>query len=174
MRHQSRRAWAVRPYRHPPATQRCLTRPSSSEGEMGDAARRRDRLHVVLLLKRLQTVPQPDAAAEQDRDLHDMQMVDEPGGEELAQHRRAPTDADVLTVCRLLSSGECIHQRDIEEMERRTAVHLQRRPRAMGQHVRRRVERRVLSPPSPPPPGGPPTPGGEISRPPYLPPRGLL
>ena len=42
-------------------------------------------------------------------DLHDMQMVDEPGVEELAQHRRAPTDADVLTVCRLPSNGECIH-----------------------------------------------------------------
>src|ERR671917_1085588 len=124
MRQQSRRAWAVRPHRPPPATQRCLTRPSSGEGEMGYAARRRHHLHIVLLLQRLQTVPQLYAAAEQDRDLHDMQMVDEPGGEELAQHRRAPTDADVLTVCRLPSYGECIHQRDIEEMERRTAVHL--------------------------------------------------
>src|SRR6185369_11395124 len=123
---------------------------SSGEGEMGNAARRRYCLHVVLLLQRLQTVPQPDAAAEHDWDLHDMQMVDEPGGQELAQHRRAPTDADVLTVCRFPSNGECISRLGVDEMERRTAVHLQWRTRAMGQHVHRRVERRVWSPPSAP------------------------
>lgn len=99
---------------------------------MGDAARRRHRLHVVLLPEPLQTIPEPDAAADQDRDKHDTQVVDEPGGEELAEHRRAPADTDVLTVCRLPHNGECVHQSDVEEMERRTAVDLQRRPRAMG------------------------------------------
>src|SRR5215218_6172733 len=143
MRHPSRRAWAVRPHRHPPATQRYLTRPSAGEGEMGDAARRRHRLYVVLLLQRLQTVPQPDAATEQDRELHDMQMVDEPGREELTYHRRAPTDADVLTVCRLPSHGECIHQRAIEEMERRSAFHLHRTPLAMRHHVPLYVKLRI-------------------------------
>ena len=60
-----------------------------------------DHLHVVLLLQRLQAVPQPNTAAEQDRYLHDVQVVDEAGGEERAHHGRAPADADVLT-------GRCV------------------------------------------------------------------
>ena len=79
-----------------------------------------------------------------------MQMIDEPGGEELAQHCDTATDADVLALRRCSSNGECINRRHIEEMERRTAVHLERWPRAMGQHVRRRTERRIRSPPPAP------------------------
>ena len=67
---------------------------SAGEGEMDDAAGRH-RLDGVVLLQRLQTVPQPDTAAEQDRDLHDVQVVDEAGGQEVADHGRAPADADV-------------------------------------------------------------------------------
>ena len=124
--------------------------PSPGEGEMGDAAGRRDRLHLVLLLQRLQPVPQPHTATEQDRDRHDVQMVDEPGGEELAEHRRATPDADVLARSGLPSGVECVCRRGVEEVERRAALHLQRRPRAMGQNERRGVERRILSPPSAP------------------------
>src|SRR5918995_664648 len=82
---------------------------------MSDAAGRRDRLDVVLLLQRLQPVPQPDPATEDDRDLHDVQVVDEPGGEELTQHRRATPDADVLARAHdlradavLVALGECV------------------------------------------------------------------
>jgi hypothetical protein len=117
---------------------------------VGDAAGRRDRLDVVLLLQRLQPVPQPDPAPEDDRDLHDVQVVDEPGGEELAQHRRATPDADVLARGGLPGDLERVRRRRLQEVERRTAVHLQRRPRAMGQDVRRRVERRVVPPPPAP------------------------
>src|ERR1044071_3690091 len=49
-------------------------RRSAGEREVGDAARRRDRLHVVLLLEPLQPVPQANTAAEKDRHLHDVQM----------------------------------------------------------------------------------------------------
>ena len=79
-----------------------------------------------------------------------MQVVDEPGGEELTQHRRAASDADVLTRGRLPSGVECLRRRGVEEVERRTAVHLQWRARAMGQDVRWRVERRIVAPPSAP------------------------
>src|SRR6185437_1204987 len=106
--------------------------------------------HVVLLLQMFKTVPEPNAAAEQDRDLHDVQMVDEPGGEELADHRRATADADVLAARSLPSNGQGIRGRGVEEVERRAAVHLERRPWAMGEHVRRGVERRIRPPPSAP------------------------
>ena len=45
---------------------------------------------------------------------------------------------------------ECIRWRGVEEVERRTALHLQRRARTVGQDVRRRVERRVVTPPPAP------------------------
>jgi hypothetical protein len=77
-------------------------------------------------------------------------VVDEPGGEELAEHRRATPDTDVLAGGGLPSGVECVCRRGVEEVERRTALHLQRRPRVMGQDVRRGVERRIVSPPPAP------------------------
>ena len=98
----------------------------------------------------LQAVPQPNTAAEQDRHQHDVQVVDETGGEERAHHGRAPADADVLTGGRVPRHLECIRRRGVEEVERRTTLHLQRRARTVGQDVRRRVERRVVAPPPAP------------------------
>ena len=43
---------------------------------MRDAAGGRDHLDVVLLLEPLQAVPQPDTAAEHDRNDHDVEVVD--------------------------------------------------------------------------------------------------
>ena len=117
---------------------------------MGDATGRRDCLHVVLLLQRLQAVPQPNTAAEQDWHLHDVEVVDETGGDERAHHGRPAADADVLTGGCVPRHLECIRRRGVEEVERRTTLHLQRRPRTVGQDVRRRVERRVVAPPAAP------------------------
>ena len=47
------------------------------EAQVRSAARRRDHLDLVLLLQPLQTVPQPDPATEEDRDLHDVQVVED-------------------------------------------------------------------------------------------------
>src|SRR5579875_612819 len=145
--HRLRRISQARP---PAAARMRLARASPGEGEVGDAAGGRHRLHAVLLLQRLQAIPQPDTAAEEDRDLDDMQVVDEPGGEELTQRRRAAPDVDVLAGGRLASGVERLRRRGVEEVERCTAVHLQRWARAMGQDVRWRVERRIVTPPSAP------------------------
>src|SRR5580700_12287218 len=95
---------------------------SSGEREVGDAVGCRDSLHVVLLLQRLQAVPQPNTAAEKDRHLHDVQVVDETGGDERAHHGRAPTNADVLTGSCVPRHLECIRWRGVEEVERRTTL----------------------------------------------------
>ena len=65
---------------------------------MCDAARRGGGLDLVILLEALQAVPEAYASTEQDRDDHGVHVVDEPGGEELADRGGASADADVLAV----------------------------------------------------------------------------
>jgi hypothetical protein len=65
---------------------------------VGDAAGGGDRLDVVGVLEGLQAVPDADAAAEHDRDLDEMHVVDEPGGEEVAYDGGAAADPDVLAI----------------------------------------------------------------------------
>src|SRR6185437_10093238 len=76
------------------------------ERQMGDARGRRDRLDVVCLLQRLQAVPEPDTAAEDDRDLYQVHVVDQPLREEVAYHGGAAAEAHVLAVGRLASLVE--------------------------------------------------------------------
>ena len=64
---------------------------------MRDSEGRGRGLNVVALLATLQSVPEPRAAAEQDRDDHDMHVVDEPGGKELADYGGSSADAQHLT-----------------------------------------------------------------------------
>src|SRR3954447_1237926 len=61
------------------------------EREVGDAAGRGDRLDVVGILEGLHAVPDADAAAEHDRDLDEMHVVDEPSGEEVATPQTTTT-----------------------------------------------------------------------------------
>ena len=56
---------------------------------------------VEPLLQALEPVPEPLAAAEHDRDDDDVQVVDQVGGEELADRRRAAADPDVEAARRL-------------------------------------------------------------------------
>jgi hypothetical protein len=56
---------------------------------------------MVVLLEALQSIPKPDASAEQDGDQHDVHVVDEPGSKELADHGGAAADAYVLALCGL-------------------------------------------------------------------------
>ena len=65
---------------------------------MGDSAGRRNGLDVVVLLEAFQSVPQAYASAEQDRDDHEVHVVDEPGSEEVAEHGGTTADAHVLAV----------------------------------------------------------------------------
>ena len=115
-------------------------------GGVGPVAGRGGGLDLVVLLEALQSVPEPHAPAEQDRDHHDVQVVDEPGGEEVADHRGASADAHVLAVRGLAGRLERLGRRRVEEVERRAALHLDRRARVMGEDEDRCVERRVGTP----------------------------
>ena len=44
----------------------------------------------------LESVPEAHSTAEQDRDHHDMHVVDQPGGKEVADHRGASAESYVL------------------------------------------------------------------------------
>src|SRR5436190_11093121 len=102
------------------------------EGEVDDAAGRGDRLDLVALLEGLQAVPDADAAAEHDRDLDQMHVVDEPGGEEFAYDGGAAADPDVLAMGCSASDLKRLGRRGVEEVERGAALHLDRGPRAVS------------------------------------------
>src|SRR6476469_2354061 len=70
-------------------------RRSAREGQVRDPARGDLRRHGVAVLDAAQVVPQPDAAAEQDRDDGYVEPFDEALLEELADHRRASADPHV-------------------------------------------------------------------------------
>src|SRR5829696_3381701 len=118
------------------------------EGEMGHATWRRGGFDRVVLLDALQSVPQADPSAEHDRHHDDMQVVDEAGGHELANHRRSATDPDVEAVRSLASLLERLGGRRVDEVEGRPAVHLDRRTVVVREHEDGRVERWVGTPPS--------------------------
>src|SRR3954470_15857896 len=116
---------------------------------MRDAAGRGGGLDLVVLLDALEYVPEADATAEHDRGDHDVRVVDEPGGEEAANHGDAPADAHVLTTRGLAGRRERLGRRRVEEVERRAAVHLDRRARVMSEDEGRGVGRGVWGPPPP-------------------------
>src|SRR4029450_4100093 len=104
------------------------------------------------------------ASAEQDWDHHDVHVVDEPGSKEVADHGRTSADTDVLAVRGLAGRLERLGRRSVDEVERRAALHLDRRARVMGEDEDRCVERRVGPPPALPlrvrvPAGGARAPG---------------
>src|SRR5215216_5770615 len=115
---------------------------------MRDSAGRGDGLDPVVLLEALQSVPEAYASAEQERDHHDVHMVNEPGSKEVADHGGTPADAYVLAVRSLAGRLECLGRRSVDEVERRAAIHLDRRARVMGEDEGRCVERRVGTPPA--------------------------
>src|SRR5215469_11090111 len=113
---------------------------------MGDAGGRRDRLDVVCLLQRLQAVPEPDTAAEHDRDLYQVHVVDQPFGEEVAYHGGPAAETHVLASGRLAGPVKRLGGWGVQEVERGAALHLDRWPRPVGEHEDRRMERRVGAP----------------------------
>lgn len=79
------------------------TRLVAYQGEMGDAAWRADRLHIETVLEPLQSVPQAPASPEDEGHDRDVQVVDQVGGQKLANGRWAAADADVQATGGLLS-----------------------------------------------------------------------
>ena len=94
----------------------------TGERHVGHSARRGGRLDLIVLLGALQSVPEAYASAEQDRDDHDVQVVDEPGSEELADRRRASADAYVLVAGGLAGGLERFGRRGVEEVEGRATL----------------------------------------------------
>src|SRR3954451_3552632 len=113
---------------------------------MRDSAGRGGGFDLIVLLEALQSVPEAYASAEQDRDHHRVQVVDEPGGKEVADHGGAAADAHVLAVGGLAGGLERLGGRSVEEVKRRAALHLDRRARVMGEDEDRCVKRRVGTP----------------------------
>src|ERR687895_810163 len=135
---------------------------------MRDPAGRRGGFDLVVRLKALESVPEAYASAEQDRDHDDVHVVDEPRSNEVPDHSGASADAYVLTVRSIAGGLERLRGRNVDEVERRAALHLDRWPRVMGENEDRRVERRVGNPPTLPVRIILPTPRGRHSPPPDL------
>src|SRR4029079_15645393 len=91
------------------------------EDHVRDSAWRRAGLDLIVLLATFQAVPQVIPAAEDDRDHRDVQLVDEPLGDELADDRDATTDADIQTAGSLAGRLERLGRRRADEGERRAA-----------------------------------------------------
>src|ERR671922_295234 len=70
----------------------------TGERHMRDSGGRGGGLDLVVLLEALQPVPEAYASAEQNRDHHQVRVVDEPGGKEVADHGGTPAEAYVLAV----------------------------------------------------------------------------
>src|SRR3954451_4434910 len=116
------------------------------ERHVRDSAGRGGGLDLVVLLEALQSVPEAYASAEQDRDHHRVHVVDEPGRKEVADHGGTAADAYVLAVRGVAGCLERLGGRSVEEVERRAALHLDRRARVVGQDEDGCVERRVGTP----------------------------
>src|SRR3954469_11556005 len=100
---------------------------------MRDSAGRGGGLDLVVPLEALQSVPEAHSPAEQDRDQHDVHVVDQTGSKELADHGGTSADAYALAVRGLSGLLERLGGRRVEEVERRAALHLDRRARVMGE-----------------------------------------
>ena len=70
---------------------------------MGNSPRRANRLHLEAVLEPFQAVPEPLASPEHYGDEHDVHVVDQVGGQKMADGRGATADADVQTPGGLLS-----------------------------------------------------------------------
>src|SRR5215218_10310884 len=113
---------------------------------MRDSAGRGGGFDLVVLLETLQSVPEAYASTEQDRDHHRVHVVDEPGGKEVADHGGTSAEAYVLAARSLAGRLERLGRRSVDEVERRAALHFDRRARVMGEDEDRCVERRVGTP----------------------------
>ncbi len=70
-----------------------LSRPA--EGDVGDPAGAVHGLNLKAVFERLQPIPEPLPAAQHDGHHDDVHVVDQVGGQELADSGRAAADADV-------------------------------------------------------------------------------
>ena len=96
---------------------------------------RRCRFDVKASFKSFEPIPEPFAPAQDDRHEDDMHVVDQIGLEELPNSADAATDPDVEVTGQgagLLERGDGV---GVNEMEGRSALHLEYRPRIAGAFV---------------------------------------
>ena len=113
---------------------------------MGDAAGRGRRLHVESTLELLLVVPQTFATPEEYRHDRDVHVVDQIGGKELADSRRATANSHVQSGGSLPGGFQCFGWFRIEEMERCAPFQLDRRSRVMGEYEDGGLKDRVVAP----------------------------
>src|ERR1700742_607480 len=75
-------------------------------------------------------------------------MVDQVGGEELADDGRAAADADVEAAGCVRGGRERLRWAGVDEVEGRAPLHLDRGPRGVGEHEDGGTEGRPLAPPA--------------------------
>src|SRR6516165_12144589 len=78
-----------------PAALPCWRPLPAAEGEVGDAAGAGHGLDLETVFERLQPVPEPFPAAQHDGHHDDVRVVDQAGGQEVADGGRAAADADI-------------------------------------------------------------------------------
>src|SRR5438445_7096698 len=83
-------------------TARRRPEPSAGEREMGDTAWGADRLHIEALLECLQPVPDTFPASQNYGDDRYVHVIDQVGGEKLADYRWSAANADVQATGGLL------------------------------------------------------------------------
>src|SRR5438270_2565508 len=115
---------------------------------MGDPAGRAHRFNLEAMLEFLQPVPQTLPTAKNDGHDHDVQVVDQVGSEELTNRRWSSTDSDIEPARRFASGAHGLGRAGVEKVEGRSALHLDRGPRVMGQDEHWGVERRLVAPPA--------------------------
>src|SRR5215472_1675712 len=129
------------PRQRGPASARARTQSTSGgtrERQVRDATRARHGLYVESPLEPFEPVPDPLTAPEDDRHQRDVHVVDQVGRQELADGRRPAADADIKAARRLQGDVQRLARARVDEMERRAALHLDRRPRVVGEHEHRR------------------------------------
>src|SRR5215471_12519182 len=114
-------------------------------------ARRLDRAHLLELEGvPLETLEEPFAAAENDRDDRDVDLVDKASREVLIDDGCAPGQRDVLAFGGVLRLTERGLDAVGDEVEGRTALHHEGLARVVGEDEHRVVVGRVLAPPAAP------------------------
>src|SRR4051794_11056226 len=94
-----------------------------AEGDVGGAALRHVGRHLVGELETTQVLPQALATVEQDRGDRDMQVVDEPGAQEVAGGADPTAHAHVQAAGGFGRLGEDVLDRGAAEVEGRSPLH---------------------------------------------------
>src|SRR5690349_4200278 len=137
-------------FAQPPGNRRCFRLLPPAEGDVSDPAGAGHGLNPEAVFERLQPIPEPLPAAQHDGHHDDVQVVDQAGGQELADSGRAAADADVRASGGLARLRKRLGGAGVEEVKRGTAFHPDGGPQMVGEDKDRGVERRGVSPPSVP------------------------